>query len=87
MRWGSGQTRLPDSNGAANSLSSALSRRSTRESGAELFRNVAQAAREDRQGPEASALETFLLFIRNTDPGSNTGIPGLVIPGGLGPSE
>jgi indoleacetamide hydrolase len=40
-----------------------------------------------RQGPEASALETFLLFIRNTDPGSNAGIPGLVIPGGLGPSR
>ncbi len=38
------------------------------------------------QGPEASSLETFLLFIRNTDPGSNAGIPGLVIPVGLGPS-
>ncbi len=38
------------------------------------------------QGPEASSLETFLLFIRNTDPGSNAGIPGLVIPAGLGPS-
>ncbi|MEX0959629.1 MAG: indoleacetamide hydrolase [Burkholderiales bacterium] len=38
------------------------------------------------QGPEASALETFLLFIRNADPGSNAGIPGLVIPAGLGPS-
>jgi len=38
------------------------------------------------QGPEASSLPTFLLFIRNTDPGSNAGTPGLTIPAGLGPS-
>jgi mandelamide amidase len=38
------------------------------------------------QGPEASSLSTFLLFIRNTDPGSNAGIPGLTIPAGLGPT-
>jgi mandelamide amidase len=38
------------------------------------------------QGPEASKLETFLLFIQNTDPGSNAGVPGLSIPGGLGPT-
>ncbi len=38
------------------------------------------------QGPEASSLPTFLLFIRNTDPGSNAGIPGVTIPAGLGPS-
>ena len=38
------------------------------------------------QGPEASSLETFLLFIRNTDPGSNAGIPGLTLPAGLGPT-
>ena len=38
------------------------------------------------QGPEASSLKTFLLFIRNTDPGSNAGIPGLTIPAGLGPT-
>jgi mandelamide amidase len=38
------------------------------------------------QGPDASSLETFLRFIRNTDPGSNAGIPGLTIPAGLGPS-
>jgi indoleacetamide hydrolase len=38
------------------------------------------------QGPEASSLETFLLFIRNTDPGSNAGIPGLTVPAGLGPT-
>jgi mandelamide amidase len=40
----------------------------------------------DLQRPEASSLETFLLFIRNTDPGSNAGIPGLTIPAGLGPT-
>jgi mandelamide amidase len=39
-----------------------------------------------KQGPEASSLETFLLYIRNTDPGSNAGIPGLSIPAGRGPS-
>jgi len=38
------------------------------------------------QGPQASGPETFLLFIRNTDPGSNAGLPGLTIPAGLGPS-
>jgi mandelamide amidase len=38
------------------------------------------------QGPQASSLETFLLFIQNTDPGSNAGLPGLSIPAGLGPS-
>jgi len=38
------------------------------------------------QGPEASSLPTFLLFIRNTDPGSNAGIPGLTIPAGVGSS-
>ncbi|HEU5195061.1 MAG TPA: indoleacetamide hydrolase [Methylomirabilota bacterium] len=39
-----------------------------------------------KQGPEASSLETFLRFIRNTDPGSNAGIPGLTIPAGFGPT-
>ena len=39
-----------------------------------------------KQGPEASSLETFLRFIRNTDPGSNAGLPGLTIPAGLGPT-
>src|SRR5437763_13875334 len=38
------------------------------------------------EGPDASSLPTFLLFIRNTDPGSNAGIPGLTIPAGLGSS-
>src|SRR5439155_7559267 len=38
------------------------------------------------QGPEASSFETFVRFIRNTDPGSNAGMPGLTIPAGLGPT-
>jgi Asp-tRNA(Asn)/Glu-tRNA(Gln) amidotransferase A subunit family amidase len=38
------------------------------------------------QGPDASGVPTFLRFIRNTDPGSNAGIPGLTIPAGLGPT-
>ena len=31
-------------------------------------------------------METFLRFIRNTDPSSNAGVPGLTIPAGLGPT-
>jgi mandelamide amidase len=38
------------------------------------------------QGPDASSLPTFLRFIRNTDPGSNAGTPGLTLPAGLGPT-
>ena len=38
------------------------------------------------QGPQASSFETFVRFIRNTDPGSNVGMPGLTIPAGLGPT-
>jgi mandelamide amidase len=34
--------------------------------------------------PESSSLETFLLFIQNTDPGSNAGVPGVQVPIGLG---
>jgi mandelamide amidase len=34
--------------------------------------------------PESSSLETFLLFIQNTDPGSNAGIPGIQLPIALG---
>jgi mandelamide amidase len=34
--------------------------------------------------PDASSLETFLLFIQNTDPGSNAGIPGIQLPIALG---
>ena len=36
-------------------------------------------------GPESSSLEIFVTFIRNTDPGSNAGLPGLTVPAGLGP--
>jgi mandelamide amidase len=32
----------------------------------------------------ASSLENFLLYIRNTDPGSNAGIPGIQLPMGIG---
>ncbi len=38
------------------------------------------------QGPEASSIANFGLFIQNTDPGSNAGIPGLSIPAALGAS-
>lgn len=38
------------------------------------------------QNAEASSPGNFGLFIQNTDPGSNAGIPGLSIPAGLGPS-
>jgi indoleacetamide hydrolase len=38
------------------------------------------------QGPDASSLDNFSLYIQNTDPGSNAGIPGLSIPAGLGAS-
>lgn len=34
--------------------------------------------------PEASSVPNFLLFIQNTDPGSNAGVPGVQLPMGLG---
>jgi mandelamide amidase len=34
--------------------------------------------------PASSSLETFLLFIQNTDPGSNAGIPGIQLPIAMG---
>jgi len=37
--------------------------------------------------PESSSLENFLLFIQNTDPGSNAGIPGIQLPIGFGASS
>jgi indoleacetamide hydrolase len=37
--------------------------------------------------PDSSSLENFLLFIQNTDPGSNAGIPGIQIPVALGASS
>jgi mandelamide amidase len=39
-----------------------------------------------KQGPAASSQENFGLFIQNTDPGANAGLPGLSIPAGLGAS-
>lgn len=37
--------------------------------------------------PESSSLENFLLYIQNTDPGSNAGVPGIQIPVALGASS
>ncbi|RYZ09958.1 MAG: indoleacetamide hydrolase [Comamonadaceae bacterium] len=37
-----------------------------------------------KAGPETSSVENFNLFIQNTDPGSNAGIPGVQVPIGLG---
>src|SRR6202008_1050324 len=37
--------------------------------------------------PDSSSLENFLLFIQNTDPGSNAGVPGIQIPVPLGASS
>ncbi len=34
--------------------------------------------------PDASSVENFVLYIQNTDPGSNSGIPGLQLPMGMG---
>ena len=34
--------------------------------------------------PDSSSIQNFTLFIQNTDPGSNAGVPGLQIPVGLG---
>jgi indoleacetamide hydrolase len=34
--------------------------------------------------PDSSSLANFVLFIQNTDPGSNAGVPGLQLPVGLG---
>jgi len=37
--------------------------------------------------PDSSSLENFLLFIQNTDPGSNAGVPGIQIPVAIGASS
>ena len=37
-------------------------------------------------GPDASSLENFVLFIQNTDPGSDAGLPGIQVPMALGAS-
>jgi len=34
--------------------------------------------------PNSSSIENFTLFIQNTDPGSNAGVPGVQLPVGLG---
>jgi indoleacetamide hydrolase len=36
--------------------------------------------------PDASSVENFVLFIQNTDPGSNAGVPGIQVPMALGAS-
>jgi indoleacetamide hydrolase len=36
------------------------------------------------QGPSASSPENFGLYIQNTDPGSNAGVPGISVPAGRG---
>jgi indoleacetamide hydrolase len=38
-------------------------------------------------GPESSSVPVFVGAIRNTDPGSNAGLPGLQVPAGIGPSS
>jgi indoleacetamide hydrolase len=48
-----------------------------------LFPTVPQVAVE--ASPEASSLEVFSRFIRNADPGSVAGLPGLSVAAGLGP--
>jgi len=35
-------------------------------------------------GPESSSVENFVRYIRNTDPGSNAGVPGITLPVALG---
>jgi mandelamide amidase len=37
--------------------------------------------------PESSSLENFMMFIQNTDPGGNAGVPGIQLPMGLGASS
>jgi indoleacetamide hydrolase len=48
-----------------------------------IFPAVPQVAEE--ASPESSSLEIFTRFIRNADPGSVAGLPGLVVAAGLGP--
>jgi indoleacetamide hydrolase len=37
--------------------------------------------------PDSSSVANFLLFIQNTDPGSNAGVPGIQVPVALGASS
>lgn len=50
-----------------------------------LFPTVPQVAMA--ANAESSSVATFMGVIRNTDPGSNAGIPGLQLPAGLGPTS
>jgi Asp-tRNA(Asn)/Glu-tRNA(Gln) amidotransferase A subunit family amidase len=50
-----------------------------------VFPTVPQVAPD--AGPQSSSLQTFGLFIQNTDPGSNAGLPGVQVPIGLGASS
>lgn len=50
-----------------------------------LFPTVPQVAMA--ANPESSSVPTFMGVIRNTDPGSNAGLPGLQLPAGLGPTS
>lgn len=47
-----------------------------------VFPTVPQVA--IASNPDSSSLKNFLLFIQNTDPGSNAGLPGLTLPVALG---
>jgi mandelamide amidase len=49
-----------------------------------LFPTVPQVAMP--ADAESSSVATFVTVIRNTDPGSNAGLPGLQLPAGLGPT-
>ncbi len=46
-------------------------------------RTAARVGEDDTVDLNGRALPTFLTFIRNTDPGSNAGIPGISLPAGL----
>ncbi|MDX1374459.1 MAG: indoleacetamide hydrolase [Burkholderiales bacterium] len=50
-----------------------------------VFPTVPQVA--IASNPDSSSLKNFLLFIQNTDPGSNAGLPGLTLPVALGASS
>jgi mandelamide amidase len=46
-------------------------------------RTAARIGEDETVMLNARALPTFLTFIRNTDPGSNAGIPGVTLPAGV----
>jgi Asp-tRNA(Asn)/Glu-tRNA(Gln) amidotransferase A subunit family amidase len=47
-----------------------------------IFPTVPKAA--PLANPDSSSLPNFLLFIQNTDPGSNAGVPGIQLPMAMG---